>query len=146
MSLFHKTEEPAGPVSFTDKESVIAILYLVVTADGTIAPEEEEMVIGTSNRMKLLRKQGIDDFNEAVWKVRTAIEAKGREPALAAALAGLPGELKETVYALAADIVFADGTAQAEENDFLRKVQEGLEVPDAFATKVLEVMRVKNGG
>jgi len=146
MSLFHKTPENAGPVSFTDKEAVVAILYLVVTADGNIAPEEEALVIAASNRMKLLRKQTIDEFNDAVDKVRVAIEASGREAVFPAAVKGLPADLKETAYALAADIVLADGAVDAEEIDFLRKVQEALEVSDDLATKVLEVMRIKNSG
>jgi tellurite resistance protein len=146
MSLFHKTEENAGPVTFTDKEAVVAILFLSVTADAEIAPEEEELVVAASNRMKLLRDQGIADFNATVERVRDAIDAKGRAEVLAAGVKGLPAELKETVYALAGDIVFADGTALPEELTFLREAQEALGVPDELATKVIEVMRIKNRG
>ena len=146
MSLFHKTDENAAPVTFADKEAVLAILFLVVTVDSKIAPEEEEVVIAASNRMKLLRDQSIDAFNAMVWKVREAIDSSGRDAVFAAGVKGVPADLRETVYALAADVVFADGTAQPEENDFLRKVQEALEVPDALATKVVEVMRLKNCG
>jgi tellurite resistance protein len=146
MSLFHKTQENAGPVTFTDKEAVVALLFLIVTADGAIAPEEEELVIAASNRMKLLRGQGIDQFNDAVQKIRDAIEAKGRDEVFAAGIAALPAELRETVYALAADVVFADGSIDAQENEFLRGMQEALQVPDDLATKVLEVMRIKNKG
>ncbi|MGA3172566.1 MAG: tellurite resistance TerB family protein [Chthoniobacteraceae bacterium] len=149
MSLFHhKTENEglAGPVTFTDKESVVALLFLVVTADGDIAPCEEELVIAASNRMKLLRMQSIDDFNEAVYKVRDAIDGKGRDEAFAAAVKGLPSELRETVYALATDVAFAEGEVKPEENDCLRRVQEALSVSDDLATKIIEVMRIKNGG
>jgi uncharacterized tellurite resistance protein B-like protein len=146
MSLFHKTEENAGPVTFTDKESVVALLFLTVTADGSIAPEEEELVIAASNRMKLLRDQGIHEFNAIVQKVRDAIDAKGRAEVFAASVKGLPPDLRETVYALSGDIVFAEGTALPEETIFLREMQEALEVSDDLATKVLEVMRIKNRG
>jgi len=146
MSLFHKTEENAGPVTFTDKEAVVALLFLVVTADGGIAPEEEELVIAASNRMKLLRSQSIGEFNDAVQKIRDAIDAKGREEVFAAGVKGLPADLRETVYALAADVAFAEGAATPEENEFLRKVQEALELPDDLATKVVEVRRIKNRG
>jgi tellurite resistance protein len=146
MSLFHKTEENAAPVTFTDKEAVVALLFLTVTADGEIAPQEEELVIAASNRMKLLRDQGIADFNAAVQRVRDAIDAKGRAEVFEAGVRALPPELKQTVYTLAGDIVFADGTASPEEMTFLREVQEALEVPDELATKVIEVMRIKNCG
>jgi tellurite resistance protein len=146
MSLFHKTQETPGALSFTGEEAVIAVLFLVVTADGVIAPEEEELVIAASNRMKLLRKLGIDGFNDAVQKVRDAIDGGGREEVFAAGIKSLPADLNETVYALAADVVFADATAKPEENECLRKVQEALGVPDELATKVVEVMRIKNRG
>ncbi len=147
MSLFHHTTGGnAGPVTFTDKEAVVALLYLTVTADGSIAPEEEELVVATSNRMKLLRDQDVADFNATVQKVRDAIDTKGRAAVQEAGVKGLPAELRETVYTLAADIVFADGTALPEEMIFLRQAQEALGVPDDLATKVIEVMRIKNRG
>jgi tellurite resistance protein len=144
MSLFHKAEENSAP--FSEKESVVALLFLTVTADGTIAPCEEELVIAASNRMKLLKDLAIPEFNSAVQKVRDAIDAKGRPEAFAAGVRGIPADLKETVYALAADIVFADGVGQAEELSFLREMQEALGVPDDLATKVVEVVRIKNRG
>jgi tellurite resistance protein len=144
MSLFHKTD--ADPVTFTDKEAVVALLFLVVTADGTIEPVEEELVIAASNRMKLLKSLVIPEFNAAVQKVRDAIDAKGRDPVFAAAITGLPSDLGETVYALAADVVSADGNVQPEELSFLRRIQEALSISDDLATKIIEVMRIKNRG
>ena len=146
MSLFHKSGENAGAVTFSDQEAAIALLFLIVTADGKIAPEEEQLVVTSSNRMKLLRKQSIDQFNEAVWKVRDAIEKSGRDAVFSAAVAGLPPELGKQSTRSGRDIIFADGTVVPEENDFLRRVQEALKVPDELATKVIEVMRVKNSG
>jgi hypothetical protein len=146
MSLFHKSEDNAGPVKLTDKESALALLFLAVTCDGSIAPEEEEIVIAASNRMKLLRDLAIPEFNAVVQKVRDAIDAKGREAVFEAGVKGLPVELAYTLYALAGDIVFAEGTAQPAELDFLRQTQEALGVPDDLATKVLEVMQIKNRG
>jgi uncharacterized tellurite resistance protein B-like protein len=146
MSLFHTTPENASPVTFTDKEAVVALLFLTVTADGEIAREEEELVVAASNRMKLLRDQSIPGFNATVQTVRDAIDAKGRAAALAAGVKALPVELTATVYTLAADIVFADGKAQPAEMTFLREMQEALGVADDLATKVIEVMRIKNKG
>jgi len=146
MSLFHKTEETAGELSFTDKEAAVALLFLVVTVDGSISPCEEELVIAASNRMKLLKDLAIPEFNAAVQKVRNAIEAKGRAAVFAAGVKGLPAELGETVYALGGDIAFADGGAEEAEIACLRELQEALGISDELATKVLEVMRIKNRG
>jgi tellurite resistance protein len=146
MSLFHSTTENAGPVTLNDKESVIALLFLVVTADGSIAPEEEELVVAASNRMKLLRGLAIPEFNAVVQNIRDAIDAKGRAEVFAAAVKGLPVDLSEPVYALAADIVCADGTVEPAEISFLREIQEAIGISDDLASKIMEVMRIKNRG
>jgi len=133
-------------VTFNDKEATLALLFLAVTADGDIAPEEEELVIAASNRMKLLRKQSIDEFNGMVWKIREAIEASGRDAVFEASVKGVPPDLNETIYALCADIVFAEDSANPSELEYLRREQEALQISDEFATKVIEVMRVMNRG
>jgi uncharacterized tellurite resistance protein B-like protein len=146
MSLFHSKDENAGPLTFSEKESAVALLFLVVTADGSIQPEEEELVIAASNRMKLLKDQAIPEFNSIVFKVRDAIEASGREAVFAAAAKGLPADLGDTIYALAADIVCADGEICDAEIAYVRQLQEALKVNDETATKILEVMKIKNRG
>jgi tellurite resistance protein len=146
MSLFHSTTENAGPVTLNDKESVVALLFLVVTADGSIAPQEEELVIAASNRMKLLRDLAIPEFNAVVQKIRDAIDAKGRAEVFAAAIKGLPPDLSETVYALATDIVSVDGCVDPQEVACLRQLQEATAISDDLATKIMEVMRIKNRG
>ena len=78
--------------------------------------------------------------------IRDAIDAKSRPAVFSAAVKGLPSDLRDTVYALAADIVFADGRTEAEELTFLREIQTALEIPDDLATKVIEVVRIKNKG
>jgi hypothetical protein len=146
MSLFHPTPANAAPLTFTDKEAVVALLFLTVTADGEIAREEEELVVAASNRMKLLRDQSIPAFNATVQTVRDAIDSHGRDRVLSAGVKALPVELTATVYTLATDIVFADGIGRQDELSFLRQMQEALSVADDLATKVIEVMRIKNRG
>jgi len=133
-------------VIFSEKESAVALLFLMVTADGSIAPEEEELVIAASNRMNLLRKQSIDEFNDTVDKVREVIEDYGRDEAFTGAVTNLPADLRETLYTLAADVAFAEGTACPEEVEYLRKMQEGFGMSDELATKIIEVIRIKNRG
>jgi len=146
MSIFHKSHETAGPLAFNDKEAALAIWFLVVTADGVIAPQEEELVIAASNRMQLFRNLHNDDFNDMVAKIRNAIDQGGRDPVFATAVKALPTDLRQPIYALAADLVFADAAVRPDEVDCLRNFQEALEIPDALATQIIEVMRLKNSG
>ncbi|MHA1910369.1 MAG: tellurite resistance TerB family protein [Candidatus Kariarchaeaceae archaeon] len=56
----------------------------------------------------------------------------------------LTSELKETVFALAIDIVLADGIVDAKEKAFLDKLQAAIGINEALATKIVEVMIIKN--
>jgi tellurite resistance protein len=143
MSLFHKTQETPA---LSAGEAVIAILFLTVTADGNIAPAEEELVIAASNRMQLLRALTIADFNAAVQRIRDAIDASGREAVFAAAVKGAPVDLSATIYALAADIVYAAGGSDPAEVEFLAKIQSSLAIPAELTAKIIEVMQIKNCG
>ena len=103
-------------------------------------------MIAASNRMKLLRKLTVADFNAVVHRVRDRIDAQGRDEVFAAGAVKVPGDLKPTVYALAADIIFCDGSAEPSESEYLRKVQEAMSVTDELATRIIEVLRIKNCG
>jgi hypothetical protein len=65
---------------------------------------------------------------------------------LAAAIASLPHELQETVFAVTADIVLSDGEVTEEEEEFLNLLYRALEIPEETALKIIEVMLMKNRG
>ncbi|PZO47941.1 MAG: Tellurite resistance protein TerB, partial [Phormidesmis priestleyi] len=49
-------------------------------------------------------------------------------------------------FALAVDLVFADGTVSVEEKAFIDDLRKILAIPDEMALKIVEVMTIKNQG
>ncbi len=75
----------------------------------------------------MIKRQGYDDF------IKTAI-------------ATLPHDLYETAFAVATDLVLADGEVSEEEEDLLKFLWNHLEIPDDTAMNIINVMIIKNKG
>lgn len=146
MGLFDKIIGGSEAVIFTKQEAVAAVLFLTVYADGEISDEEKELFIGTSNRMQLFRSQSAEEFNAMIAKIRACFDKQGFTPTLSLAAQSIPVELRDTTFALAADIIFADGSVGKDETLFLEAVQHALQITDEFAIKVVEVLQIKNRG
>ena len=54
--------------------------------------------------------------------------------------------LKETAFAIAVDIALADGYLDPSEQECLEDLFLGLEVSEELATKIIEVIMIKNRG
>jgi tellurite resistance protein len=79
-------------------------------------------------------------------RLLSILQRQGAEILLAAALASLPHDLQETVFAVTADIVLADGEVTEEEEEFLNELYHVLEIPEETAIKIIDVMLIKNRG
>lgn len=96
--------------------------------------------------MQLFKAQSGDEFSQMLDKLMGLIKKQGAPFVLEKAVQGMPVELQETVFALAADMVFADGSVEDEERDLLENLQAKLTIPDDLAIKIIEVLQIKNRG
>ena len=55
-------------------------------------------------------------------------------------------DLTETAFAIATDIVLADGEVTEEEQKLLNDLFQLLEIPEETAIKIIDVMLIKNQG
>lgn len=146
MALFDRILGEASASSFTVEEAVAAVLFLTVSADGNISDEEKELFVTTSNRMKLLKKQTVEEYNSMMDKIRAHFNKHGFDDTLSHAVQFIPAELRDTTFALSADIIFADGSVDENESLFIESVQKALQIPDNLALQIVEVMQIKNKG
>lgn len=128
------------------QEAFAAILLMTVSIDGDISDEEVESVIAISNRMQLLRNQTAGEFNSMIRKLRGLLQKHGASWLLAKAAERLPVELRQTAFAISADLVFADGTVEPGEKKLLESIQVAMGIPDDLALKIVEVLQIKNRG
>ena len=144
MGLFNKSRTVAGPL--TPPEGVAAIAFCAMAADG-VAHAEEIQVLGSAlSRMRLFREMRPREVNDSFEKVLGLLQEVGRDELARRAAEAVPADLRPTAYAIAADLVFADGEFGERESRFLEDLGRALDVPQELAQRVLDVMAIKNAG
>lgn len=108
--------------------------------------DPREAFIAVSNRMELFKDQSPNQFNNVMDKLFGLLRKHGPEPVLEKSVAGLPDELRDTPFAVAADLVFADGSIEDEERLILESLQASLGVEEETAIKIIEILKIKNAG
>lgn len=148
MGLFDKisggrrqTETALGPA-----ESFAAIALIAVAADGYITDSEGQSIGTTLSRMQMFRSYPNDVMKRMLDKLLSILQRQGVEVLFNAAMAGLPHDLKETAFAVATDIVLADGDVTEEEENLLNDLYRALDIPEETAVKIIDVMMIKNKG
>ncbi|HWG89349.1 MAG TPA: tellurite resistance TerB family protein [Candidatus Thermoplasmatota archaeon] len=145
MGLFDKVLGTSSD-KLNAQEGFAGIALCAIAADGSIT-EEEAMGLGTNlSRMKLYQGYSGRQMNNVFEKLIKTARSKGVPELLAQSAEAVPKELKTTAFAVAADLLFADGSVDASERKFLETIQKSLGVDDAMALKIVEVVQIKNMG
>jgi hypothetical protein len=114
--------------------------------DGHISDDEAHGISIVLSRMKLYRSYPNDVMGRIFDKLLGILRHEGVLPLVNAAKSSLPHELQETAFAVAADLLLVDGYVTDEEQNFLNDLYQILEISDETATKIVEVMLIKNRG
>jgi uncharacterized membrane protein YebE (DUF533 family) len=127
-------------------EAFAAITIAAVAADGYLSDEEVEGIASMLGRMHLFKSYPQDLINRMFDWLLDLLNREGVGALLAIAQGALPTDLRETAFALAADLTLADGVLTEEEQVFLNQLCEVLNIPGDLAVKIIEVMLIKNCG
>ena len=145
MGLFDKVLGSTTD-KLTEAEGMAGIALAAIASDGMIT-EEEAAGLGTSlSRMKLYQGMGNRDVNKIFEKLIKVARNDGVDKLIEMSSTTIRPELKQTAFALAADLLMADGNVAPEEKKFLEKIQKNLDVHDDVAVKIVEVIAIKNRG
>ncbi len=146
MGLFDKFRSGAGSnAAYTLEEASSGVLLSVVGSDGHISDEEAEFFGLVANRHPIFRDQSAPDFRRMIDKMMRILKRDGWEAMIDKCAADLPPAMKPTVFALAVDFVFADGSVEEEEKRLVARLQRALGISDDVADAAVEVLAVKNG-
>jgi len=116
-------------------------MYLMMSADGEVAPQEREVLSGA---MRNLSGNALD--GELVEKLLERAEAhaeeQGRDSRLRQVIESLSHDKAraEVAFVLAAAIAFADDTIADEENEMLDTLAEGLGIDESRADELLDAV------
>lgn len=170
MGLFDKKqEEPAAPKSifsvaaaydpfnieklkdthryrdlgWTIPEAYLALLFLAADADGQFNPEERLEIETTARRAPALR--ALMARGEIGAHEQSALQkiAANKQAALDEACQTIPSDMVLSVFAHVVDLMLADGDFSQVEQDWVEAFYKKLEIPEAHARRIVEVLLLK---
>lgn len=146
MGLFDKVFGKAEDEKMDKAEGFAGLALCAIAADGVIT--EEEVLALSTNMMNRKLYQGYSDKQmRAIFnKLSNIAKSQGVEVLIQKSAAAIPDDLKPTVFAVATDLLLADGIMAESEKKFLEKVQKALGISDETALKIAEVISIKNKG
>ena len=145
MGLFDKVLSSSTD-KLSEPEGMAGIALAAIASDGMVT-EEEAAGLGTIlSRMKLYQGMSNRDVNKLFEKLIKVARAEGVDKLLELSSTAIRAELKQTAFAVAADLLMADGHVAPEEKRFLEKIQRSLGVTDDLALRIVEVIAIKNKG
>ncbi len=144
MGLFSKLFSGASTPSIhlnSEAEAVFAILYCCMRADGAVSDEEISSLVSYGNTNPMLSRLDLLSTYERMLGI---VNKHGIPALVAAALPVITAERRPTVFAVAVDFMLADGVVGQKEQELLADLQKGLTVADEQATRIIEVLLIKN--
>jgi uncharacterized tellurite resistance protein B-like protein len=142
MSSFENNNSSQNTIN-SELEAWVGILYSCISADNQITDSETATLSRVlSSKQKFI---GIDiaPLYRKAFNVRAEL---GQLKYISACSEWIKGEDKETVFALALEVLLADGTLEKEEKNVIEVLSNQLEIEKEMTSKIIEVIFLKNKG
>ncbi|MEH2150978.1 tellurite resistance TerB family protein [Nostoc sp.] len=124
-----------------------AIIILVATAsDGYLSLEQANSITFVLSRMKLFKSYPHEMMSRLFDKILGILQGDGLNALFNAAKDSLSQDLREAAFAVATDLVLAEGIVGEEEKNFLNDLYQALGVSSEIAIQIVQVILIKNGG
>jgi Tellurite resistance protein TerB len=149
MGLFDRVREAGkfqSQITLGPAEAFAAIVLIAIAADGYLSDEEINLLHTTLGRMQLFRSYSGEVMRRMFDKLSGILKRDGFEKLFDAAIATLPHDLYDTTFAIATDLVLADGQVTEEEEAILASLCKALELSEEMVQQVVNVMLIKNKG
>lgn len=145
MGLFDKVlGKESSTVTLNKAEAFAAIGVAAVASDGEVSAEEVHRVVLDMVTLRAFRGYDLKDLGNTLNKVAGLIKRRGTAPIIQAAKATLNKDELQAAFFVAVDLVLADGVVEDSEKKFLEELQSALQIDDATALKITEVVVIKN--
>ncbi|MGB3640819.1 MAG: tellurite resistance TerB family protein [Rivularia sp. (in: cyanobacteria)] len=147
MSLIARASGSQGGVqnALTAGEAFTVIALIAVAPDGNLSQKQSSDIYRALSNLKALNSHSKDDMQSMLEELSGIIRHEGINSLFDAAKDSMQEDLRETAFALATDLVLADGILDGEE-DFLTELYQALRIRCEIGQKIIEVMLIKNRG
>ncbi|MEH2022454.1 tellurite resistance TerB family protein [Nostoc sp.] len=124
-----------------------AVIILVATAsDGYLSIEQANSITSALSRLKLFKSYPHEMMNRLFDKILGILQGDGFNALFNAAKDSLSQDLREVAFAVATDLVLAEGIIAEEEKNFLNDLYQALGVSSEMAIQIVQVILIKNRG
>jgi uncharacterized membrane protein YebE (DUF533 family) len=127
-------------------EAFVSLLIASARSDGSVSPHEANQIEHVVDAMKLFRGSSHETRQGVFTKAADRIREHGIEDAVRLAAATIPKELGPTAFAVAVDLMLSDRRLTANEQHFIDELREFLNVDREMASKIVDVLTIKNAG
>ncbi len=145
MGLFDKFMSTNAETAFdNEQDAYAAIMFAVMVSDGEISTDEINNTIAIITSKKIFAGKNAEEVHKKV--VANMKKFKTMDELLQAAVVKISPEQKEPLFATLVDMVLADGVVNLNEQQILEKLQQSLSINNDLASKIIEVLLIKNKG
>ena len=124
-------------------EAWVGILYSCIAADHQITDSEKATLSRVLHSKQKFIGTDIAPLYAKAFNVRTEL---GQLKYITACSELIREEDKETLFALALEVLLADGTLEKEEKNIIEVLSKQLKIEAGMASKIVEVIFLKNRG
>lgn len=146
MSVIDKVlqGQPTEAATFTLREAAVTVLVAAVASDGTVAPAEGARLNALLSSMRLYRQVPPAHLQHLIEHALEVTAHTPPEELMAACAAVIPEDVRASLFTLAVELVFVDGTIAEREKRFVDALQAALAIDDETAMKIVEVLLIKS--
>ncbi|MEH2246902.1 tellurite resistance TerB family protein [Nostoc sp.] len=128
-------------------EEAFAVIILMATAsDGYLSVEQANSITSMLSRTKLFKSYSHEMMNRLFDKILGILQGDSFNALFNAAKDSLSQDLREAAFAVATDLVLAEGIVAEEEKNFLNDLYQALGVSSEIAIQIVQVILIKNRG
>ncbi|MCC5608841.1 tellurite resistance TerB family protein [Nostoc sp. CHAB 5834] len=127
-------------------EAFAVIVLMATASDGYLSVEQADSITFMLSRIKLFKSYPDEMMNKLFEKILGILEGDGFNVLFNAAKDSLSQDLREAAFAVATDLVLAEGIVVEEEKNFLNDLYQALGVSREIAIQIVQVMLIKNRG
>jgi len=122
-----------------------AVIVLMATApDGYLSVEQANSITYVLSRMQLFKSYRHEMMKSLLDKILSIFQGEHFNSLFNAAKDCLSQDLRESAFAIATDLVLAEGVVAEEEKNFLNDLYQALGVSSEMAIQIIQVILIKN--
>jgi len=137
-------DRPTAALTLSQSEAFAAVLAAAVAVDGVLGTEEDRRlkdVLATTRWALGLSEVAVGGAAKRGFDLTAA---HGLPAVLKASADAIAPDMRATTFALAVDLVLADGRLGSRENTFIDQLQSALQIEGDLARRIVDVLLVKN--